>query len=61
MKIQENKGNQKELFRVANGLLHRNKSKPLPTHVDAKELADDFADYFSNKISNIRSSFAETY
>ena len=56
-KILENKGNKKELFNVANGLMHRNKTKPLPTHIDPKELADDFADYFSTKISKIREAF----
>ena len=58
-KIEENSTNQKELFKISNTLLNRNKSQPLPTHNDAKELADNFANFFSDKISQIRDSFPQ--
>ena len=39
-KIHENSGNQKELFKITNDLLHRKKSMPLPTHNNAEDLAN---------------------
>jgi hypothetical protein len=56
-KVNDNRGDQKTLFQVANSLLHRNKSKPLPMHTDTQILANDFADYFVGKIKKIRESF----
>ena len=51
------KSSQKELFKISNDLLHRSKSHPLPTHNDPQEFADEFANYFSSKISQIHDSF----
>ena len=58
-KIDENKGNQKALFNITNSLLHRNNSRPLPSHVDSQKLADEFAEYFVGKIKKIREAFPE--
>jgi hypothetical protein len=59
-KIHESKGNQKQLFKIANDLLYRKKARPLPSHTDPEVLANDFADFFSNKISKIYESFLGT-
>ena len=56
-KITENASNQKELFKITNDLLHRKKESKLPTFKSAQELANRFADYFSNKIEKIIQSF----
>ena len=55
--VDDNRKDQKPLFRLANNLLHKNKSKPLPTHCDPRALADEFEEYFVDKISKIHSSF----
>ena len=47
---------QKSLFKVANELLDRNKKKVLPNHDDPKKLANDFNNYFVDKIKLIRKS-----
>ena len=45
------------MFKVANQLLHRDKQQSLPSHSDPKQLADEFATYFGEKIRKIRDSF----
>ena len=45
---------QKSMYKVMNKLLHRNKSTPLPCHMSAERLANEFADHFTHKIINIR-------
>ena len=47
---------QKSLFKVANELRDRNKKKVLPNHDDPKKLANDFNNYFVDKIKLIRKS-----
>ncbi len=47
-------GDQKQLFRVANKLLHRSKKSPLPLHVSDQSLAVRFSHFFTSKISLIR-------
>ena len=47
-------GDQKQLFRVANKLLHRNKKSPLPLHVSDQSLAVSFSKFFTSKIALIR-------
>ena len=59
-KINENSGDQKQLWKIANNLLFRKKESPLPTHCDSKELADDFAEFFSDKIRKIGEAFPPT-
>ena len=57
-KIYDNSRDQKKLFQIADQLLYRKKTSPLPSHADVNELAEDFADYFTQKIEAIRDSFA---
>ena len=46
--------NQKDVYKITNGLLFGKQEKKLPTHDTVDELADRFADYFVNKIVTIR-------
>ena len=45
-----------DLFNIANSLFHRNKTKTLPVHESATQLADCFATYFQDKIRTLRTS-----
>ena len=47
---------QKQLFAVANKLLHRKTEAPMPSHESLEELAERFSQYFINKIKDIRTS-----
>ena len=51
--VSENKGNQKVLFTTVNKLLHRNSGKLLPSSTSDINLAEQFADFFTNKVSAI--------
>lgn len=52
--IDENKSDQRVLFATVDKMLHRSTEKLYPTARTTSQLANDFADFFSNKISNIR-------
>ena len=55
--LNENRDDPKKLFRTMNGIMNRVKSYPLPEHQSAKEMANDFANYFKSKTDKIRESF----
>ena len=56
-KIIHDAGNcQKSLFRVANELMDKTKEKVLPFHSDPKKLANEFNEYFVDKVKKIRNS-----
>ena len=57
--IESNSKSQKSLFKVANELLDKNSKKVLPAHDDPKELANQFNNYFVEKIQKIRTSIPE--
>ena len=44
----------KQIFSIANGLLGKNKSSPLPTNVPPQDLPQFFCDFFTNKIKCLR-------
>ena len=44
----------KGLFNISNRLLHGDKPKALPPQIPASDLADTFADFFTQKITSIR-------
>jgi len=46
--------NQKEVYKVTNKLLHKGKEIVLPSYTSTAELANRFAEYFTNKIVKIR-------
>ena len=55
-RIQANKSNSKNMYKAINSALNRKQESPLPACNDAKILADDFAEFFDNKISKIRNT-----
>ena len=52
--ISNNAHNQKVLFKTVDKLLHRRPEKQYPAASSTIELANKFADFFSNKITAIR-------
>ena len=50
------KGDTKQLYKVFNKITGKTVSNPMPEHVDAEQLAEQFADFFMNKIIKIRQS-----
>ena len=52
-KLLENRTNFKEIFTITNKLLSRNDSSPLPPSEDQARLAQEFSDYFQDKINSI--------
>ena len=57
-KINKSKGNSKLLWREINSILHRSPVLILPDSSDDKTLANKFASFFDNKITDIHSSFS---
>ena len=53
-KISECQNDQKQIFKIANSLLHKSNETPLPEHESSQELANRFADFFTEKINKIR-------
>ena len=52
-KIMNNSKNTKELFRIVNNLIGSNTHNPLPPGKLTEEIAEGFAEFFSNKLTNI--------
>ena len=53
-KVDEHENNSKELFKICNSLLYKQRNTALPTSSCNSELANRIATFFSNKISGIR-------
>ena len=53
-KVQNCKGDSKKLFQLVSKLTSATKQKSLPLYSDPTELANDFANFFINKIKKIR-------
>ncbi len=53
----QNSQSSKVTFSVLNNLLHKSHDHPLPDHTDVLDLANEFADYFEDKIERIRQNF----
>ena len=60
MAIQDNRSDYKKIFSIANKLLYRNESLPLPLTDNEKQLADDFNNFFVTKIDKIMSELVLT-
>ena len=56
-KIEDCAGDQRSLFRLTNQLMHRQRNVRLPTHEDPNVLANDFVQFFVDKIENINKAF----
>ncbi len=54
-KIAENASDQKELFKVVNNLTHKKDAPKLPSRNSIDELAEEFANFFTDKIVKIKS------
>ena len=52
--ISDAEGNVKKLYSVTSKLLGREKENPLPSCSNDVDLANDFMQYFSNKIKKLR-------
>ena len=52
--VDENSSDQKALFRIINTLLHHKQQQPLPAHTDLESLANNFGNYFTEKIEKIQ-------
>ena len=59
-RIQDCKGNAKELFLLVNKLMGSITQNPLPPNKTDEELAEEFARYFLSKIKKIRETFTNT-
>ena len=51
--------NTKQMLKVYNGLLGRGKEPSLPSGFTNQKLADNFNEFFINKITNIRSDLSK--
>lgn len=58
--IGKNEGDQKQLFRIIENLLHKKKEIPYPDSCTPIKLACNFNDFFCRKIDLIRSKFSNT-
>ena len=57
--VEDSSNCQKSLFKVANELLDKDKERVLPSHTDPKELANEFNEYYVDKVKKIRQSIPE--
>ena len=57
--IQENSSDQGKLFKISKQLLNQSVDVSFPRHVSKSMLANEMANFFVEKISNIRSKFHE--
>lgn len=48
---------QRKIFQIASDLMNKRKDTSLPSSCSSQELAEDFAEFFMDKISRIRMSF----
>ena len=55
--IKENQGDQGALFSIFNRMCCKQLESPLPDHQSQEELANDFCQFFHDKISNINRNF----
>ncbi len=57
--IEDNSEDPKTLFKVINKAIHRKQDNPMPQGKTNQELADEFADFFTDKIANIRTKIEQ--
>ena len=53
-RINDNKGNSRNMFKAINAALNRKQNLPLPPHANDRTLANQFISYFDEKIDKIR-------
>ena len=59
LKIEESGPDQKKIFSIVNDLLSRKKDTSLPTTTNPNDLAEHFAEFFSDKIARIKETFQD--
>ena len=57
--IIDSRGDTKRLYKIVNKPIGKRDDNPLPKSCDDRELAEEFADFFLDKIDKIRSKFKE--
>ena len=58
--VKDSAGDQKKLYTLVNKITHKVRSTPLPDHESTKDLANDFNNFFAEKIEKIRQNFKTT-
>ena len=58
-RIQEADGNSKKLYNVISDLLGRIQQNPLPSHVNDKDLANEFSDFLIDKVVNPKAGIGQ--
>ena len=53
-KVKDCRGDVKGLYKMVNTLMGTSSDNPLPNHTSDKDLAEEFADFFIDKIQKIR-------
>ena len=59
-RIHDNQDNPQKLWQTLNDVLHRSAAKVLPSVNSPQLLANKFVEFFTEKITNIRQSFANS-
>ena len=57
--VRDCRGDKKELYKLVNTLMGTASSNPLPNYTNDKDLAEEFADFFMDKIQRIRDNLTE--
>ena len=57
--VKDCRGNTKKLYKLVYSLMGTSQENPLPDNNNSEDLANEFADFFMNKISKIRDSLAD--
>ena len=57
--VKDCRGDTKGLYKMVNTLMGTSSNNPLPDHTNDKDLAEEFADFFMDKIQKIRDNLTE--
>ena len=57
--VKDYRGDMKGLYKIVNTLMGTSSNNPLPNHTSNKDLAEEFADFFMDKIQKIRDNLTE--
>ena len=57
--VKDCRGDTKGLYKMVNTLMGTSSSNPHPNHTNDKDLPEEFADIFMDKIQKIRNNFTE--
>ena len=57
--VKDCRGDTKGLYKMVNTLMGTSSNNPLPNYTNDKDLAEEFADFFMDKIQKIRDNLTE--